>query len=510
MNTKILQNVCESLNVGRVEVLVDDGATKKHSVVYDHSVYDMSKCSMQKVDNMTFTIYALPDKALESEDKIRLFSQMLVAFVENDNKQAEKTSFYDDNLGVHTIGYFSQTVETLINNLEITMYGACFFNLKSFSIINEKIGREQGTYVMKRFVTQLEELIGKRGCVCRMGGDNFIMLFPKEKIDVVIVYLKGTPVIYDETLGEQIMVSANGGYYMIPNSDIKVSDILDRVSSAVKIAQDNPKELVVFYDDKLQHQKDHIKNMESMFGPAIQNEEFLVYYQPKVKLKKYNLHGAEALCRWMHNGKLIPPNEFIPIFERSNLICNLDFYMLEHVCRDIRQWLDEGKRVVRVSVNLSRRHMGDMNLLDRIVAVIDKYQVPHEYIEIELTETTTDVEFNDMKQLVWGLHEHGIHTAVDDFGIGYSSINLLRQLPWDVIKIDKSFLPDTADRDTEQYQTISQMLNMLKGMGYMCIVEGVETVEHVKILKDNNCFMAQGFYFDRPLPKEEFSNRLEM
>lgn len=510
MNIRILQNVCESLNVGKVEALISDGETKKHTVVYDCGDCELSKCTVQKVANMTFTIYPVRGKGLENADKIDIFAKMLIAFVENSDKTAHQTSFYDADLGVHTIGYFTQRAEELIANLEITMYGTCFFNLKSFSIINEKIGREQGTLVMKKFVNQLEEIIGERGCVCRIGGDNFIMLFPKELIDSVIEYLKGTAITYDDTLGEQVLVSANGGYYMIPYSDIKVSDLLDRASSAVKIAQDNPKELVVFYDDQLQHQKDHIKNVESMFGVAVSNEEFKVYYQPKVKLKKYNLHGAEALCRWLHNGKIIPPNDFIPIFERSSLICSLDFYMLEHVCQDIRQWIDEGKKVVRVSVNFSRRHMGDMNLLDRIVAVIDKYQVPHEYIEIELTETTTDVEFNDMKQLVWGLHEQGIHTSVDDFGVGYSSINLLRELPWDVIKVDKSFLPDTYDRDSEQYQTISQMLTMLKGMGYRCIVEGVETVDHVKILKENNCFMAQGYYFDKPLPKEEFAKRLEM
>jgi EAL domain-containing protein (putative c-di-GMP-specific phosphodiesterase class I) len=228
-----------------------------------------------------------------------------------------------------------------------------------------------------------------------------------------------------------------------------------------------------------------------------------------VLLNGYTLAGAEALSRWFHQGQVMPPNSFVPILEQSQAVCRLDFYVLEHVCRDIRKWMEEGRQVVKVSVNLSRRHLGNRRLLEQILEIIYRYEVPHKYIEIELTETTTDVDFTDLKKIVTGLHEAGISTAVDDFGMGYSSMNLLRTLPWDVLKIDKNFLPADGKAEKKDYIMLKYLIAMSQDMGLECIVEGVETVEQIKILKENNCFLAQGYYFDKPLPKKEFESRMK-
>lgn len=263
----------------------------------------------------------------------------------------------------------------------------------------------------------------------------------------------------------------------------------------------------IFWDEDMLQKHEETKKIEQQFRKAIANEEFLVYYQPKVGLKKYRMAGAEALCRWNNDGNIMPPIRFIPILEQSQAICDLDFYMLEHVCRDIQRWMKEGKEVVKTSVNFSRRHMGSERLAERILEVIDKYNVPHEYIEIELTETTTDVEFRDLKIVVDSLQLQGVSTAVDDFGVGYSSLNLIRELPWDVLKIDKSFLPKSDD-SSEKNLMFKYLIAMAQNLGLECIVEGVETLEQVRMLKENNCYMAQGFYFDKPLPVEEFETRL--
>ena len=206
----------------------------------------------------------------------------------------------------------------------------------------------------------------------------------------------------------------------------------------------------------------------------------------------------------------MPPGDFIPVLEGSKAICTLDFYMLEHVCRDIRRWLDEGREVVKVSVNLSRLHLGDTDLLESILSIIDKYSVPHHYIEIELTETTTDVDYKELKKIVYGLREQDISTSVDDFGVGYSSLNLIREMPWSVLKIDKSFLPTHEEnQDLSKVKMLRHIITMSQDLGLECIVEGVETAEQVKLLKDCKCFLAQGYYFDRPLPVKEFELKLE-
>ena len=206
---------------------------------------------------------------------------------------------------------------------------------------------------------------------------------------------------------------------------------------------------------------------------------------------------------------MVPPGDFIPILEQSNDICKLDFYMLDHVCRDLCRWIKEGRKVVRVSVNFSRKHLRDEYLLEHIMEIIEKNEAPHEYVEIELTETTTDVEFRGLKKVVNGLQMEGVYTSVDDFGMGYSSLNLIREIPWNVLKIDRCFLP--TEEDGEESVTnimFKHVVAMAKDLGLECVTEGVETHDQLDILKENNCDVAQGFYFDRPLPVEEFEERL--
>ncbi len=248
-------------------------------------------------------------------------------------------------------------------------------------------------------------------------------------------------------------------------------------------------------------------NFAEQFESALAKEEFHVFYQPKVSLHNYKIVGAEALCRWFHNGVVIPPDSFIPALEQTEAICRLDFYMLEHVCRDLRRWIDEGRKCVRVSVNLSRKHKVNEKLIRDIIEIIDTYRVPHDLIEIELVESTLEMAFPELKEIVLGLKKYGIGTSVDDFGTGYSSLNLIRDLPWDVLKIDKRFVPQNAS-DKKQYIMIKHLIAMAQDLGLDCIVEGVETVEQVKILKEYSCYMAQGNFFDRPLPAREFEAKL--
>ncbi|MGN0674595.1 MAG: putative bifunctional diguanylate cyclase/phosphodiesterase, partial [Oscillospiraceae bacterium] len=421
----------------------------------------------------------------------------------------DRLVFYDGDMNIYNLRFFMKTVGTFIEAGQIGNYGACYFNFKRFSVINQNIGRERGNIVMKKFVSQLQEQLTDSEFVCRIGGDNFVVLFKKEHLDIITGYLSGTGIVYDEDNNERVFVSAYAGYYMIPDGCRNPSEIMDSMSIAVNTARNVLKANCVFFDEELKSNRNEIKMIESVFSDAVEKEEFHVYYQPKVHLKDYTLHGAEALCRWFRNGKMIPPYKFIPGLEQSKSICVLDFYMLEHTCRDIRRWLDEGRPAVRVSVNFSRRHLGDMDLLEHIISCIDKYNVPHQYIEIELTETTTDVNFSDLKKIVVGLSEAGISTSIDDFGIGYSSLNLIKELPWNVLKIDKSFLPDENDSGSQKYVMLKHIIALAQDIGLECIAEGIESAEQVRLLKENNCFLAQGFYFDKPIPVEEFEKRLD-
>ena len=203
------------------------------------------------------------------------------------------------------------------------------------------------------------------------------------------------------------------------------------------------------------------------------------------------------------------PADFIPVLEQSMDICKLDFHVLEQVCRDLRRWLDEGKPTVRISVNFSRRHLMDMDVLDHILAVVDRYRVPHHLLEIELTETTTDVEFKSLKRVVTGLQDAGIYTSVDDFGVGYSSLNMIRDIPWNTLKVDKNILPLNEKTGQNRLNIMFRhVVNMAREIGITCVAEGVETSEQVDILRRNGCDIAQGFYYDKPLPIRDFEKRM--
>ncbi|MCI9445846.1 MAG: GGDEF domain-containing protein [Lachnospiraceae bacterium] len=451
-----------------------------------------------------------PDWDETEREKIQVFLKALLTFNGRTRMQqvVQRLNFRDQELGMYNMAWFMKSANQIISQREIGQYAGCQFNMRHFSVINQQIGRERGSRVLGKFIRQFQELLSDKELVCRISGDNFISLFRKNKLNLVMNYLRGSGIVYDEKEGKRVWVTTNAGYYMIPSNCDSAATIVECLGVAINMARNVRKTDYAFFDAELMQGIRIGKMIEANMPEALEKEEFHVYYQPKIQLKDYHLVGAEALCRWFRNGKVVAPGEFIPILEKSKLICKLDFYMLEHVCRDIRRWLDEGKEVVKVSVNLSRVHMGDMDLLDNILAVVDKYQVPHEYIEIELTETGTDVGVEHLRTLVSGLRSQGISTSVDDFGTGYSSMNLIREIPWNVLKIDKSFLPDKSDDDRQKRVMFRHLVALAQDMDIECIVEGVENVDQIKLLKESSCYLAQGFYFDRPLAVTEFEKKL--
>ena len=444
--------------------------------------------------------------------KIKLF--LTTFFIFNGRARSMALSSYlmyhDDTLGIYNVKFLVRKISELLAENKAVGNICCRFNLRKFSLVNKILGRKNGTLVMKNFAAGLSAKAGENSYICRLGGDNFLMIFPNDKFEAVMEYLSGSNIRTCKPDNEYIKVSARASYFHITEECRTPSDIIDRTSIALNLLKDSPGGKYIVYDDNVKALEENMRMVEENFSDAISNEEFLVYYQPKAELRNCTLCGAEALCRWNHNGKIISPGSFIPVLEQSSNICTLDMYMLEHVCRDIRRWLDKGLDVVKISVNLSRVNLGNQKLAEQVISIIKKYDVPFKYIEIEITETTSTVDLHELTKVVGLLHEAGICTSIDDFGIGYSSLNLIRDLPWDTMKIDKSFLPMEDEKYTDQKKImLKYVIAMAQNLGLECMVEGVENSEHVNILKENDCYYAQGFCFDYPLPVEEFEERLK-
>ena len=449
----------------------------------------------------------------EELSRIDTIQRMMLNFLSRDRMKMmiQRATLYDD-AGYSNIRLFTHAVEKIGNEQGLREFCAARIDLKHFSLINQQLGREMSTQVMKDYIRQLEEAAGPEGVVSRLGGDNFVLLFRKKNLDQVVKLLEGAPVQFGETNEGRVMVAAHAGILVIPDDYYyhDFGDLMDRIINAYNASKNGGRGDIVFSSEKMLERKEQAMKIRQMFPVALQSHEILVFYQPKISVDTKSIVGAEALSRWYHDGKLIMPADFIPILEQSMDICKLDFYVLDHVCRDIRRWLDEGKPVVRISVNLSRRHLIDLDLLDHILSIVDSHRIPHHLIEIELTETTTDVEFKDLKRIVTGLQEAGIYTSVDDFGVGYSSLNLIRDIPWNILKVDKNFLPMNEQNGQDRLNIMFRhVVNMAKELGLTCVAEGVETSEQVSILRKNGCDIAQGFYYDKPLPVREFEKRLE-
>ena len=522
---ELLNEIAPMLRLSRITVHIYRNPTEERFgrgetlICFDTGVEGTAVHELRSVTKLmsvtTMTVYmdknepALSDDELEKTD---LVARTVLAFISRSKCQdmVEELAFYDDD-GFRNIRSFFNYLSWKGKPGELNNMSALNYNIRHFSLVNEEYGRNVGDKVLHAHYKHMSDMIGEAGMIARLGGDAFVCICKRSVLSELLEYLTEAEVPFDQD-GGSVSLTSSVGVFNIPDGYAvrNPNDIMGKIMQAYNIARNGGHKNIVFFDDHLLYERDYAKRIQQHFPEALRNREFHVFYQPKVNING-EMCGAEALCRWFRNGEIVQPIKFIPVLEETSDICKLDFFMLEQVCRHIRKWLDEGREVVRISVNLSRKHMMDSNLLSSIMEIIERYDIPHEYIEIELTETNTDVEFKDLQRIVGGLQKEKIYTSVDDFGIGYSSLNLIRVIPWNVIKVDRSFLPcDEENEDSVCNIMFKHVVSMAKEMGLECIVEGVETPAQLEVLRDNNCELAQGYLFDKPMPVEEFEKRLDM
>ncbi|MBR4224155.1 MAG: GGDEF domain-containing protein [Oscillospiraceae bacterium] len=465
---------------------------------------------------VTLTLY-MPEEEepldeYESE-KVDLVMRTVLSFVSRNRlRDIVAMLAYTDEMGFPNFRSFAGALMKMNARDELGGKAAIYYNLRHYTIVNQQAGRTAGDEIMHIHYETVHGLMGEGCAHCRLGGDNFIAIFDKERLEAVLSYLRKAKVLYTCGGGGSMTVRSCVGAYIAPEG-LKITDsgeIMNKIVASYREAKNDEKP-VVYYSEDIERRKENSDRISELFPDALENREFRVWYQPKVNITTGELCGAEALCRWYHDGDIIPPMHFIPVIEQTNDICRLDMHMLEMVCADLSRWIMSGKRPVRVSVNMSRRHMSDEKFVQKVSAIIDRYGLLHDFIELELTETAMNVGLSSLKQIVGDLRSAGIRVSIDDFGVGYSSLNLIKDIPWNVLKIDRSFLPLDKDSIKESDSImLRHVIGMSKEMGLECVAEGVETVQHLDVLRQNGCNIAQGFLYDRPLPVEEYEKRLDM
>lgn len=414
----------------------------------------------------------------------------------------------DTITGIPNENAYIMFLQKLVDYGRASEYTVANLNIKNFTLVNERFGSEKGDEVIRFFSKKLYELADEDEIVSRVGGNNYFAAFKKEsfaeklkKCNSITIPIENL----DEIVEYPIQIRA--GIYNIQERDNVVSEINNKVAIAFGYAKRVESQDFVYFDESIRKELYNEMIVRKMLPKALENEEFVVYYQPKVSLETYKLNGAEALVRWKQNGRIVPPMSFIPICEKNGFVKQIDFYVLEQICRKIRAWLDEGIEIVKISSNFSKHHFEEKNIADKICGVVDKWKVPHEYIEVEFTETAYIDRQDILSDTIEKLKQYGFSSSMDDFGSGYSSLSLLQALNFDVLKLDKSLLGKGVN-DLRTNKIIANIIAMTRDLNMEIIAEGVETRQELEMLRRLNCNIVQGYIFDRPLPEEEFYKRL--
>jgi diguanylate cyclase (GGDEF)-like protein len=388
-------------------------------------------------------------------------------------------------------------------------FSGLFLNLKNYKYINQSKTPAVGDMGITSFTRSVMAMCHDDEMIARLGGDNFFVLVKKENRDTFVKALSSMNVTVTVPHGPAIPLTIQSriGVYDIQPQD-SMNEIMHCSSVALNETRLHPGNDVVYFTKKMLEDAYHEKEISSLFHEALRRKEYIVYYQPKVSVKDQKLCGCEALVRWMRNGQIIPPSEFLPILEKETSICLLDFYVFRKVCEDIRSWIDAGIEPVRVSSNFSRHHLGNPNLTEDTLAIMKEYRIDSKYIEIELTETSNFEDKVAMQKFVNGLRQHGITVSIDDFGTGYSTFAAIKDLNVNVIKLDKSLLDHIGDEKYHDEVVIKNMVNMINELHLEVVAEGVENSKQLDFLQNAKCSIIQGFIFDKPLSKEDFEKRL--
>ena len=379
-------------------------------------------------------------------------------------------------------------------------------DINKFKMINKAYGYKTGDTILNGIAEELENILGKESLICRYSNDYFAVLFENnENIHKVVNEI--IKKIENLKVNENVYnLSVNMGIYKLTDLDTNISEVMDKAIIAHSASKGDVFDKFHIYDEKMEKELEKESKIEHEMYQALMNKEFKVYYQPKIYINNEELYGAEALVRWEHNGKMIPPSEFVPLFEKNKFILKLDVYVFEQVCNDMKKWKEKYGKEPIISVNVSRDHFLDEHFLEKYMIIASKYGINTNKIDLEITESATVEAGIDIIEIMNKMKKLGFLISIDDFGTGYSSLSTLQDMPADILKIDKSFV-DRIGKNGKNM--VDYILTMAKELKLTTIAEGVETKEQKDYLLEKGCDIIQGYYYAKPMPEEEFERYLE-
>lgn len=444
---------------------------------------------------------ALPVRREENGD------QIVMCFVQEIERRLQASEEVEKNplTGLHHRRKFFSVARLLLQSKKTGNYCLMAIDIEHFKLFNEWYGQGTGDQFLISIGKHLEAAQERFGGVAGyLGNDDFAILLPNNP--EVLSDLQNQILSCVNQFGGQAGFQPAFGLYAIEDITAPVQTMYDRASMALASLKGNYVQRVCWYIPAMMEDLQGDHKLLSEIQRALENGEFTFYAQPKCNMATGKIIGLEALVRWNHpNRGVIGPGEFVPLLERNGFISELDQYVWDLVCASVRRWIDSGHRAVPISVNVSRADLYTLDVAECFTGLVEKYGLPPDLIEIEITESAYVENFELISSVVEKLRRAGFHVLMDDFGSGYSSLNMLKDIKLDVLKIDMKFLEmdgQSADRGRGILAAITSMAHM---MGLRMIAEGVETREQMEFLLDIGCLYGQGYYFYRPIPAGEFA-----
>ena len=421
------------------------------------------------------------------------------------NEEVSRIAYIDSITGYGTWDKFVLDAKSLLRH-EYRRYALVSFDIDKFKAINDMYGHDEGNRVLKLIADTVNRNLQDGETFSRINSDNYyiLMLYRSDSDTARRIGSLIQAIEYEIT---EFVPVLSFGIYRITDKSVSIrrmGDLADIAKRTVKYGDDSA---YTFYSESMLEKMREEKRIENEMQTALDMHEFSVFYQPKVSLDgKVNLTGAEALVRWIKDGTVISPGKFIPLFEKNRFIVKLDYYIMDQVCQKIKQWESYYPHLL-ISVNMSRAHLRDPQFVEKLNDICLSHGVSTSSIEIEITESAAYESLDVLTAVFKQLKDYGFHISIDDFGSGYSSLNMLKDLPADVLKIDRAFLAE-SNSNKRANDILGYVIRMAGSLGMHTICEGIETDEQAKLLGGLGCEMAQGFYFAKPMPSDSFEEIL--
>lgn len=430
------------------------------------------------------------------------------------SENIQKLAYNDHLTGYPNFLKFKIDAEKILDRNKNMPYYLCYVDMVGFKFVNEAFGYDVGDNVLKYISKLFADSLEEDEAFARVSGDRFIILkknnskaaMTTENLYALVDNISKIPPLISSRMRIEVHV---GAYLIGPDNELKINAMFDRAIIALESIPHQDSGYAI-YDDELRVNQLEKKFIEQKMDAALKNGEFHVYIQPKYKTSDRTLAAGEALIRWHDPEKgIIPPIKFIPLFEKNRFIFNLDRYVLEVVCRFIRERLDSDNNIVPISLNVSPVEILMPNFTESYISIKQKYNIPDGIIELEFTEGVFFENQALFKEVIIELKNAGFCCSLDDFGSGYSSLNVLKEMPVDVLKLDRLFFKESENivRDRSLIRSVVAMARSLK---IKTVAEGVETLDTVEFLKIIGCNMIQGFIYARPMPLHEFEMLMDI